>query len=177
MATLLRYITDEDEARLLAGAQRRSFADGEVILREGERSHSLFIVRGGGARVERSHGEFTVEISSLGEGELFGEMGFVEDFAASASVVADGACEVQVVEEAHVHGLAQSDPGFAGRFYRSVAEVLSRRLRATSVDALSEFSWGTGSFQRPETEPDGGADDGGHGWGGGSPLREGPHGP
>jgi len=168
MATLLRYTSDDDDASLLAGAERRAFADGEVILREGERTHSLFILRSGGARVERSHGEFTVEISRLGQGELFGEMGFVEDFAASASVVADGPCEVDAIEEAHVHRLAERDPAFAGRFYRSVAELLSRRLRATSVDALSEFSWGTGGFHRPDTEPEQAEQS----WGGGSPLRD-----
>ena len=170
MATLLRYTTEEDEAGLLAGAERRHFADGDTILREGERAHTLFILRSGSARVERSHGEFTVEISRLGAGELFGEMSFVEDFAASASVVAEGACDVDAIEESHVHRLAERDPGFAGRFYRSVAELLSRRLRATSVEALSEFSWGTGSFQHPDVE----AVEADHGWGGGSPLRDEP---
>ena len=51
MATLLRYTTDDDDARLLAGAERREFADGDAILREGERTHTLFILRAGSARV------------------------------------------------------------------------------------------------------------------------------
>lgn len=171
MAGFLKYISDEDEARLLADAQHRRCGDGDLIVCEGERSNALFLLRAGEARVERQHEHFSVEVSRLYRGELFGEMGFVEEFTASASVIADGACEVDVIEAAHVHALIDADPGFAARFYRSIAELLSRRLRATSVQALSEFSWGTGGFARsaePQPPP---AEE--RAWGGGSPLRDG----
>ena len=99
-------------------------------------------------------------------------MGFVEDFAASASVVAVSACEVDVIEEELVQAAAAGDATFAGRFYQSVAYILSCRLRATSVDVLSEFSWGTGSFARSSPDVDTEAEPGSS-WSGGSPLRDG----
>jgi CRP-like cAMP-binding protein len=172
MAQFLKFITDDEEAGLLAEARHRRHDDGDVIVREGERTHALFILRAGEARVERAHGDFSIEISRLKVGELFGEMGFVEDFVASASVVADGPCEVDVIEDALVLAKTTASPEFAGRFYHSIAELLSRRLRATSVQALSEFSWGTGGFARADAEP-GTVQDPGGGWGGGSPLRDG----
>ena len=171
MAGIFKFLTEDDEASLLERAERRRCAGGDVIVREGERANSLFILRSGMARVERSHGEFSVEISVLKAGELFGEMGFVEEFAASASVVAIGDCEVDVVGGEIVQAAVDGDPGFGGRFYQSIAYILSRRLRATSVEALSEFSWGTGSFARTldEVGSDGvPAND----WIGGSPLRD-----
>lgn len=170
MTRLLKFVSDEDEARLLAEAQHRRFADGEVIVREGGRSGSLFLLRSGEARVERMHESFSIEVSRLHAGELFGEMGFVEEFEASASVVADGACEVDEIDAARVHAMTAADPMFAASFYRSIADLLSRRLRATSVQALSEFSWGTGRFARAD-EPQAQhlhTED----WGGGSPLRD-----
>lgn len=171
MARILRFLSDDEEAQLLAKSTRHEFADGDDIVREGERARRLFILQQGEARVERTHGEYSVEISRLHPGELFGEMGFVEDYAASASVVADGPCVVDVVDDAEVLASAAADPAFAGRFYHSIAELLSRRLRATSVQALSEFSWGTGHFERSETGVDDAAAGSG-GWGGGSPLRD-----
>ena len=172
MAGIFKFLTDDDESKLLDRAQSRHYDAEEVIVREGERTRSLYILRSGSARVERSHGEFSVEISVLKQGELFGEMGFVEEFSASASVIALTECEVEVVSEELVQAAADGEPVFAGRFYQSIAYILSRRLRATSVEALSEFSWGTGSFARApdETsdEPETAAT-----WGGGSPLRDG----
>ncbi len=171
MAEILKYVTDREEARMLAEATRERFEDGAVIVAEGQRTRALFILRSGEARVERAHGEFSVEISRLRPGELFGEMGFVEDFHASASVIADGPCEVDVVDDAHVHAMTEADPAFGGRFYHSIAELLSRRLRATSVEALSEFSWGPGGFTRPRTDS-GAGDDAPRELGLGSPLRD-----
>jgi CRP/FNR family cyclic AMP-dependent transcriptional regulator len=171
MSGLLRYISEEDEVRLLAGANVRVCADGEVILCEGDRLRSLFVLLAGAARVERRHCGFDVEIARLEEGELFGEMGFIEDYPASASVVACGSCRLQVVNEDRVRAMTVEHPEFAGRFYRSLAELLSRRLRASSAPGLSEFSWGPGGFQRPQVEAAAVAL-GGAAWGGGSPLRD-----
>ena len=170
MGRLLKFISDEDEARLLSSARHRRCADVDVIVREGAPSDALFVLRAGEARVERNHETFSIEVSRLRAGELFGEMGFVEAIEASASVVADGVCDVDVIEAAHVHAMTAADPTFAAGFYRSIADLLSRRLRATSVEALSEFSWGTGGFARvaapyPQDPPS-------ENWGGGSPLRD-----
>ena len=170
MAAILKFLTEEEESRLLASCGRQQHAAGDCIVREGERVRQLFILREGEARVERSHGGYTLEISRLGPGDLFGEMGFVEDEGASASVVADGACVVDVIGDDDVLTMMQIDPDFSGNFYRSIAWLLSRRLRATSVQALSEFSWGTGSFSHGDEEPV--KDDQAPSWGGGSPLRD-----
>jgi CRP-like cAMP-binding protein len=173
VTSIFKFLNEDDESTLLGRAQRRDYHEGDAIVREGKRAQSLFILRSGTARVERSHGEFSVEISLLKEGELFGEMGFVEEFSASASVIAVGDCEVDLLGEELVQAAIDSDPSFAGRFFRSIAYILSRRLRATSVDALSELSWGTGSFARTEEKMTTDAQQA-VSWGGGSPLRDEP---
>ena len=173
MAGIFKFLTADDESKLLEGAKRRHYHDDEIIVREGGRAHSLFILRSGTARVERTHGEFNVEIAMLKAGELFGEMGFVEDLSASASIIAVGDCEVDVVGEELVQAAMNRDPAFAGRFYQSIAYILSRRLRATSVEALSEFAWGTGSFARTQDQHIADEEQVA-GWGGGSPLRDEP---
>lgn len=171
MAAILKFLTEDEEFRLLASCGRQQHAAGDVMVREGERARRLFILREGEARVERSHGGYALEVARLSPGDLFGEMGFVEDHGASASVVADGPCVVDVIGDDHVLKMTQTDPDFAGNFYRSIAELLSRRLRATSVQALSEFSWGTGSFSHGRDEPV--EEEQTPSWSGGSPLRDG----
>ena len=123
-------------------AKRQSFGEGEVILREGEERNALFLIHKGSVRVERTHLDFRYEISHLGEGQIFGEMGFVEGFVASADVVASEPVEVDVVAAATVATLSEQDPGFAGRFFHSLAEILSHRLRETTVKGVAEFAWG-----------------------------------
>ena len=167
MAEFLKYLTQEDERRLLAGVEHRVCRDGEVIVTEGDTYHALNILRQGRARVERRHGEFSVEVSSLGVGEIFGEMGFVEDFEASASVIADGDCRVDVIPGEYILKLLDPEPELAARFYHSIAEILSRRLRATTVAGVSEFSWGSGFEHASEPAP---SDSVATPWVGDSPL-------
>ena len=166
MENFLKYLTTEQRAELLSGVQNRHYQEDEVILSEGEQRRAIFLVRDGVVRVERGHMGFNVEVSQLHPGEIFGEMSFVEEFGASASVVADCDVDIDVIGEQQVKNLGDEDPTFYGRFYHSIAEVLSHRLRETTVRGIAEYSWGgfgEDNDYRPQTLDD---------WGGGSPLRE-----
>src|SRR5262249_9450853 len=87
----------------------------------------------GYVRVERKDGrEQGVAVARLGPGQVFGEMSFLEEAGASASVIADDVVEVDVVEGGHVQSLLTSDPGFSARFYHSLAGSMAHRLRRTT---------------------------------------------
>jgi CRP-like cAMP-binding protein len=168
MAEFLKFLTAEDRVRVMARAERLRFEPEQVILAQGEHRHALFVLESGEARVERRHDEVCLEIARLSAGEIFGEMSFVEEFEASASVVADTACEVSVVGAEHVRAMIEETPDFYGRFYQSIAKILSRRLRETTEAGIAEYSWG--GLSRPaetdsELEPI-------PGWGGGSPFGD-----
>ncbi len=105
---------------------------GDTLLEEGSRRRAIFVVRKGAVQVEHVHLGQRIALAQLGPGEVFGEMGFVENAPASASVVALDDVVVEVIEEAALQSLMVSSPGFAVRFYHSLAFALARRLRATS---------------------------------------------
>jgi CRP-like cAMP-binding protein len=170
VANFFDFLTDEDEQRLLGGAELRSVDPDGVIVKQGELQGAIFVLKDGEARVERSHGEFNVEISRLTAGNVFGEMGFIEGFEASASVIAETACEVHVIDVNDVEALIRDDPGFYGRFYQALAYTLSERLRETTVDGIADFSWGSG-FMGQESDAEAGVKSG---WGGGSPFEDPP---
>ena len=166
MEPFFRLIDEPLRSALLDGARRERFSPEQVILAEGQQRRAIFLIRSGTVSVQRGHMGFSVEISQLGEGEIFGEMSFVEDFGASASVLAQSATEVAIIDEAHVEALKARAPEFYGQFYHSLAEILSRRLRETTVRGIAEYSWGGAAEEtlpRPASLDD---------WGGGSPLRE-----
>ena len=76
----------------------------------------------------------------LGAGEFFGEMSFVDGSATSARVIADTPTRLRIIDEATINNLIKKDPSFSGRLYRSIAAILSERLRLTSMhlDCLIE---------------------------------------
>ena len=66
----------------------------------------------------------------IGPGEICGEMSFLEDAPASASVIAEGELDAYHLERSALESLFELFPHLASRFYRSLAMNLSRRLRA-----------------------------------------------
>jgi CRP-like cAMP-binding protein len=79
----------------------------------------------------------TRSMGRLGPGELVGEMSFLSGEAASASVVALEASRVLALPRAVLDEKIAADTGFAARFYRSLAVVISRRLRERESVAVS----------------------------------------
>jgi CRP-like cAMP-binding protein/SAM-dependent methyltransferase len=128
-----QFLTKEDLNLLAEKADRVNCVKNELILEEGSRRQAIFIIRQGTVRVERTHSGRGVAYVRLGPGEIFGEMSFVENEGASASVYADSEVEVDVVAGHNVNALMASVPGFGTRFYQSLAVTLAHRLRSTSM--------------------------------------------
>jgi CRP-like cAMP-binding protein len=128
--TGLKYLTDNDWALLRSRARRQTFGAQEIIIAINSRPAALFVLVRGGAVVEVVRGS---PIARLVAGEIFGEMSFIEDGVASASVVAETEAEVDTLDLADINDIFQHYPHLEARFYKSLALKLSQRLRGTSA--------------------------------------------
>jgi CRP-like cAMP-binding protein len=124
----LRYLTANDWALLRSKSRRVTFKPREIIIAINSRPSSLFMVVSGNAVVEVVRG---TALANLGAGEIFGEMAFIENAAASASVVAETEMVVDVLDLAVLGELFSNFPHLEARFFKSLALLLSQRLRST----------------------------------------------
>src|SRR5690242_9810981 len=102
---------------MLDKAARRTFAAGEDIFQYGKQDPNIFIIAKGNARILSSRGW---QIASAGPGEVLGEMAFLENGQASASVKADTALETFALSWSALQALFELYPHMASRFYRSI---------------------------------------------------------
>ncbi len=145
LAKIFKFLRDEEHQSLLQSCERRSYKPGEVLIQEGHKQTALFIIVKGEVKVQREHEGFAIELSRHGVGEIFGDMSFIEGQAASASVLAgDEEVLAFVITHNHIATLTSQNPGLAARFYQSLAEILSRRLRETTnlVQKDASTVWG-----------------------------------
>jgi CRP-like cAMP-binding protein len=68
--------------------------NGEAILKEGSWAFYAYILKSGKAKVYRTVHDKQVQIGSLKQGDVFGEMAFLGGAQRSATVIADGDVEV-----------------------------------------------------------------------------------
>ena len=133
----LQYLTRNHWVLIGAKAKRKRFTLGQEIIREGVQSEVIYIIRRGTASVELLSSRSTAVLAWLGEGDLCGDMAFLEKTKATASVIAkEEELEVDEVRAEDLRSLFKSFPGLASRFYQSLAVILARRLQDTSRELV-----------------------------------------
>jgi len=107
------------------GALGKVFADGEVIVRQGEVGDCMFVIQDGkvGVYLEREGEE--VLLAEPGAGEIIGEMAIFERQPRSATVKAHGAARVLTIDKRNFLTRVHEDPSLAFR----ILETLSHRIR------------------------------------------------
>jgi extracellular factor (EF) 3-hydroxypalmitic acid methyl ester biosynthesis protein len=124
--TGLVYLTANDWALIADKAARMSFESGKTIIERGHRVNGVHLLLKGKAAVKLSVQGIP---PTLGPGEIFGEMSFLDEGLASASVVASENVETYYLDRPTLQSLFELFPHLASRFYRSLAANLARRLR------------------------------------------------
>jgi len=126
---ILGILEDADVSWLAQAGHARQIGTDTVIIRQGVPIDSVFIVIDGELMVYAAE----IEIARLRAGEMVGEISFVDLRPPSASVKATVPAQVLEINKAVLRGKIRKDPGFAARFYLSVATFLADRLRVTTA--------------------------------------------
>lgn len=132
----LRYLTPNDWTLVGARAKQVTFSLGREIIAQGAPLNNIYIIRRGSAAVELNGSRSKVVLAVLGEGDICGEMGFVQQGIASASVVAQMDVDADEVSVRDLQQLTATYPGLAARLYHSLAGILADRLVHTSAELM-----------------------------------------
>ncbi|MFY7842554.1 MAG: cyclic nucleotide-binding domain-containing protein [Rhabdochlamydiaceae bacterium] len=93
---LFNGLEDQDLMDIIQFVEKASFKKGDFIFKEGDPSDSLYVICKGSAQILKlaDDKKSFFNIQSLSEGQIIGEMGFIDDMARSASVKALSDMEV-----------------------------------------------------------------------------------
>jgi small-conductance mechanosensitive channel/CRP-like cAMP-binding protein len=131
---LFAELLDDDVRRLADLSQTRLFAPHEVVVREGDPAHEMFVVLRGRLTVSVHRPDVnTVGVSEIGPNEIFGEMALLTGANRSATVRADEECELLVIAADTFRGLLAASPDLAERVH-----ALSRARKANLDDRVGE---------------------------------------
>jgi CRP-like cAMP-binding protein len=136
----LHFLTANDWVLFQTRATRHTFKLGEEIIKQGELSTAIYVIRSGEASVELAGSGSRSIVATLGRDDVCGEIAFLEQGVATAAVVAsEEEVEVDRIEVRELKALLEVFPGFASRFYLSLAVILAHRLRVTSKELAREM--------------------------------------
>jgi putative ABC transport system ATP-binding protein len=92
---LFKTLTPTELTHVAERMTKRHYLPGDIVIRQGDIGHELFLVSDGGVKVERSGRE----VARLGPGEFFGELALLSGNPRNATIVATDPLETYVLGE------------------------------------------------------------------------------
>jgi CRP-like cAMP-binding protein len=128
----LRYLDPEAFGVLVTLGDPRVLADGEVLFREGEAGDDVFLMVEGRAAAVRDTPMGEVAVGTVGPGELFGEVPFLDQGVRTATVRSEGVAVVRVMPAARLRDAVAGDPTLRLQLLRCLLHSLATKLRGAN---------------------------------------------
>jgi len=120
--------------------QCRSFQEGEVIYSEGNTMGEIFLIRRGRVRIMLPYiGRKSVHLSTLGQGNFFGEFSFLEGSPHYTDAVAGSDTDLYAISRDAFDHFSQHHKKASFHFMQSLATVLAERLKVTRSELGAEI--------------------------------------
>lgn len=129
-----RNINPKNLSEILLNAKLRSFIKDEIVLRKGSSGRNLYIVISGKVNVLNETG---ISISTLGQGEVFGEMSLICDEKVGSTIQASGETEILSIHNRHFQLIMDKYPALHRYFTRLLAQRLSKSNQIRSDEYAS----------------------------------------
>ncbi len=129
---LFASLSEHERERLARGLHHAPFAPGEPLTRQGAKANWLYVIVSGTCSVRVSQDGAEREVSRLGAGDFFGEMGLLTGEPRTATVVAETDVECYRVGKEEFQQLLVDRSALA----EEVADILARRR--LGLDAARE---------------------------------------
>lgn len=128
-----------DTEKLLAYFQRREYASGEYLIKEGDAPDLMYFIEAGQVTAQlEAPGKKPVRLETMHGGRTVGELGFYLKTPRAANVIADKDSVVYTLSIEDLSRMETDDPEFASVFHRMIVLLLSQRVNhlLQSVRAL-----------------------------------------
>jgi voltage-gated potassium channel len=119
-----------DIMRLL---KARTVEPGDIIVRRGERAHSMYFIAGGEIDID-----FAGKHLRLGVGQFFGEIAILRRARRSATVFATTRTNLLVLDAADFHELMEHEPQIAERVHAVVRDRVGREVVSPRGDIVAD---------------------------------------
>ena len=110
------------------GSLGKSYADGDVIIKQGESGDCMYVIQSGEVEVLNEKDGKKIRLAVRKKGEFIGEMALFEREVRSATVRSLGNSRILTVDRKNLLGNIKKDPTLAFR----IIETMSHRLRELS---------------------------------------------
>jgi SulP family sulfate permease len=132
---LFRQFDDNTLRELAACVTELSVPQGQKVFSQGDSGDEIFLVRRGSVRILLPlKGKTLHHLATIGQGDFFGELSFLDGSLRSANVEAKVPTDLYVLSRARLNAQSHSDPVFGVQVFARLALAVATRLRHTDAE-------------------------------------------
>lgn len=125
------HLTPRERDEFLACCESQMFRKDSPIIIKGDCTRDLFVIKNGSATAADSWDDDVVPLAIFAEGDVFGEMSFIDGSPRSATVMANEDSILYRMSFDRFEKLMDDKPNLAARFLMGFMRVLVKRLQFT----------------------------------------------
>lgn len=119
--SLFSSCSTKDLQKIAKASDELSVSAGTILVDQGQTGREAFVILSGTATVKRNG----KKVTTLGDGDVVGEMALLDRGPRTATVICDTDCEVLVIDQRHFLGVLDEVPAIAIK----LLAVLSGKIR------------------------------------------------
>ncbi len=138
---LFRKFDEKTLKGLAACVTEMSVPQGQKVVSQGNPGDKIYLVRRGSVRILLPlKGNTQYHLATIGQGDFFGELSFIDGSIRSADVEAKVQTDLYVLSRSRLNEQSHADPVFGVQVFARLAQAVGKRLRHTDAElqALEE---------------------------------------
>jgi len=142
---LFSDLDETERAQILIIGQVKSYAEGQVIFKEGDAGDGLFVVVKGSIRISKQGATGEEALAILEPHAFFGEMALIDLSPRAADAIANEPADLFFLPLKDLRALFESHHPIALKVLYALCEALAQRLRETNERYMNVFTiaqWG-----------------------------------
>ena len=125
---LFRDMTGYQRRKAILISEIHEFAAGEQLVRQGDIGRNMFMILEGNAQVVRRDGDDTRVLADLAPGDVFGEVGYIQEIERTADVIATEPVAVLNFEYHRMEKDLKYFPHIVAKLNFNISSILGTRL-------------------------------------------------
>ncbi|MBF0369070.1 MAG: MMPL family transporter [Magnetococcales bacterium] len=118
-------------------SEMRTFASGDLVVKQGSIGRSMALILSGNVDIIRHANGEAMKVAVLGPGQIFGEIGFVQETERTADVVAASEVEVLIFDYKTMNQKMKFFPHIIANLNLNISRVLANRLVETVAKSMA----------------------------------------
>jgi SulP family sulfate permease len=132
---LFRKFDEKTLKGLAACVTEMSVPQGQKVVSQGDPGDKIYLVRRGSVRILLPlKGNTQYHLATIGQGDFFGELSFIDGSIRSADVEAKVQTDLYVLSRSRLNEQSHADPVFGVQVFARLAQAVGKRLRHTDAE-------------------------------------------